>query len=755
MNLKKLIILALPFALLPGCSDDAALTFTAPSLDTPGTVFVGKSTGRETIDAVYSTGSADLTIKVDGVDVNMVTEGSKTLYGFGDAAGTTRTIRNAPIVTDELGIHAMRSLVFVTSGEEHTSAESYFYVRDTRGGINLIGGSSLSNFENVTQSSNLNITISILPKEINQGDSWLSLVPYSPFVDNGASLLFPTLVSTDATAPFSGETGCYLFWYRDHFFFGGNYFARSAYVYHKPGVGPIEFVNSTEQDGSGNIIATEGSSIAKQQSGTNIINGVSNADVVRFEQAIADSASTATNKFNNVTKIDASDISNPTGFDWIDIIMPGSNTPAPGQRGYAVHLAYPAVGYNVNLNTLTGPNYSGAFSPILEIDVDNDGIYDYVADNTSDLNIRTERSVGPFAANEPRNLSPVFISGTVRNSTNAGETLTLPIDSTPRNSRDVYIHINAFNDVVNNGAPHLYITGLADNSLPDMDIGKRIPVRVAIENITDKISSFNILQYELVWATSEAGVTARENVLNYLDTEFVSLGVTQAKPHIPAQSVAGTIYFQLILKTDATPPAGDNLEVLDITTPVYSVDIIDKTGITGTAPTPQVFVSPTSGSAPLKIDLYYGGSTDSDGLIDTVITDFGDGSTNEDSINGGSYTYSHDGVYPLTFYFVDNDGLTSSYTQTITVSSIGSLKLINQHQVAITELLFSEISDLEFGNDKLAGSLLPSTSTSFTKILAGQYDYRITLSDGRSFESRFTISGGQEAVLEVSKFLIP
>ncbi|MFT5505680.1 MAG: hypothetical protein ACI845_002529 [Gammaproteobacteria bacterium] len=754
MNKYLVISFVIHSIFVSGCSEDSSLSYTPPSLDTPETVYVGKSTAPETINAVYLTGSADITITIDDVEVNMVSEGGGELFGYGDALGTIRSMRNAPIITDELGIHAMRSLVFTTSGEEHTSAESYFYVRDARGGINLIGGTSLSNFANTTESTNLNITVNILPDEIASGESWFSLAAYTPFVNNGASLLFPKLLSTNAVAPFSGEPDNYLFWYRDHYLFAGEYYARSAFVYHKAGVGLVEFVTSIDTDINGNIIATSGSSTVRDQGGSGIINEITEADIIQFERSIADVGSTATNKFNNIVKLDADDISNPTGYDWIDVTVKLDN-PFPGQRGYAVHLAYPAVDYNVSFNSLTDPVFSGAFSPVLEIDINNDGIWDYIADNSSELSVRTDRLIEPFSANEPRNYSGIFISGSARSGSNPGETLELPIDSTARTTRDVYLQVFGYHDVVNNGEPYLYITGLTDNQLPDSNLGSPIPVRVSIENIDDKKTGFDIQQYELIWATTVSGVAARENVLSYLDTDFVPLGVAQSKPVIPAQSSIGTLYFQLILKTNVIPSVIDNQAVLDITTPVYTVNIVDKSSIELSPPTPQIFISPTSGSAPLTISAYIGGSTDSDGLVDTIITDFGNGEVNENSINGGEYTYTHDGDYPLTYYVVDNDGLTSSYTQLITVSSVGTLKLFNQHEVGISDISFSEVNDLSYGDNRIASTLLPSSSTSFGNILEGQYDYRIALTDGRIYEDRFVVAGGQETVIEVSRFLIP
>ncbi len=753
MNNKKIFTTcALLITALMGCSEESIdHTYTASSVDTPEVVYVGKSTGRHTIDSVYSTASAELTVKIEGVDENLAPEGSVALYGYGSSEGTTMNIRNSRIVTEELGIHAIRSLAFVTSGEEHTNALSYFYARDVRGGINLVGGSNLTNWTNATESANTNITLSALPAEINEGDSWFTLVPYSPInsANVGAgSYAFPTLLSVNATAPQSGEEGCYLFWYRQHYLWAGEYYVSSSYIYHKPGTGIVEAVYAIDYDANGQVAPTSGTSIAREQSGPGIMPEVTALDWIAFGQAIADGGSTATDKYDYIKIIDAADPSNPTGYDWVDV-----SVPATQGRNYKLHLAYPYVGYNANFNTLTDPVFTGTFAPVVQIDVNNDGIWDYVADNTSDLSIRTERPFGPFAANEPRNNSPIFISGGVRSTDGTG--VALPTDPTARDLRDVYLHVYGFHDVVNNGAPYLHVSGLTDNSFADMHVGERVPVRMSIENIIDKDTAFDMKQYELIWATTEAGVAARENVVSYLDTDFARLDELLYRAYIPAQAVAGTIYFQLVIKTNPVPPVGSNQEALDTSTPVYSVNILDATSSAGVAPTPQVFVTPTSGSAPLEVEIQVGGSNDKDGVIDKFIYDFGNGDIDQDASRGGIYTYHADGEYPLTIYVVDNDGNTSSYTKTISVSSYGSIVIRNQHEVAITEFYLAEIADTAWGEDRLSGSLYPSASTAFSDILEGVYDYQVFLSDGRSVTGRLTVNGGEELVLEVDKFNIP
>lgn len=749
MNKKLLITGAFLFSILTGCSEDVQHTYETPSVDTPDAVYVGKSSATEIIRAVYGAGSADITVDIDGTSVELVPEGSHTLYGYGAATGTARIIKNSRVVDEQLGVHATRSLVFITSGEEHTNALSYSYAKDIRGGVNLISETFLANWENNTNKDSFNETIPIIPEHVRVGDSWGAIESFSPALLDNANNWYPTLLSTNATAPYSGIEGCNMFWYRQHYIWAGQYYVNSRIVYLKPGRGVVEAVFEAEQNENYYLAPTSGSSVAKELSGPGVIPEIFYNNFTAFQQSIATTATTHSyNKMTDISVIKAGESGNLTGYDWVTI-----NIAETTDTGYKVEIQYPYTGYNVNFNTLTDPVYTGAYAPVFRIDIEGDGIWDYVADSTSSLNIRTEYPLGAFDVNEPKNHVPIFVSGNVRSTDGTG--VAIATDPYPRNMRDVYFKIFGFNELVHNGAPYVDIEGLKDNKFPDMHVDKRIPVRHGLENLEDNIKSFDFIQYELVWATTEAGVIARENVVGYLDASFVTTSGDDQIAYIPAQTSPGTIYFQFRVISDPAPQATSNQEVLNILTPVYTVEVLPGSNDSGIAPTPQVVVSPSIGSAPLTVTVATKASSDKDGVIERVMLDTGDGHF-ADNISGGTYTYEYDGDFKLELFFIDNDGNTSSYTKNIIVSSYGSVKLINSHDTSITEFYLSEVTNADsWGNDRLSGSLYPTSSTSFGDIFNGEYDYYLILSDGRELFGRVFISGGSETVIDVNKFLIP
>jgi PKD domain len=748
MNKKLLITGAFLSSVLMGCSDDAQHTYVTPSVDTPDAVYVGKSSATEIIRAVYGAGSADVTVDIDGTSVELMPEGTHTLYGHGEAAGTTRVIKNSRAVDESLGVHATRSLVFITSGEEHTNALSYSYAKDVRGGVNLISETFLANWENNTNKDSFNETIPVMPEHVRVGDSWGAIESFSPGLLGNANTWFPTLLSTNATAPYSGIEGCSLFWYRQHYFWAGVYYPNWVLVYHKAGSGVVEAIFKGDANANGELVPSSGASVSKEQVGPGVVPEFTLVELANFSWSIATTATTHSyNKLTDISIVKADDPSNPTGYDWVTI-----NIAETTDTKYKVQIKYPLTGYNVNFNTLTDPVYAGAYAPIFQIDINNDGIWDYVADKTSDLNIRTEYPLGAFDVNEPKNHTPIFVSGNVRSTDGTG--VAIATDPYPSNFRDVYLKIAGFNELVHNGAPYVDIEGLKDNKLPDMHVDKRIPVRHGMENLADNTKSFDFIQYELVWATTEAGVIARENVVSYLDESFVTTSADDQIAYIPAQTSPATVYFQFRVISSSTPAVTSNPEVLNILTPIYSVNVLAGSNDSGIAPTPQVVVSPSIGSAPLVVSVSTKASSDKDGVIERIMLDTGDGNFN-DNISGGTYTYEYDGEYKLELFFIDNDGNTSSYTKNIIVSSYGSVKIINSHDTSISEFYMTEKDSDLWGYDRLSGSLYPTSSTGFGDIFNGEYDYWLVLSDGRELFGRVFISGGSETVIDVNKFLIP
>ncbi len=114
---------------------------------------------------------------------------------------------------------------------------------------------------------------------------------------------------------------------------------------------------------------------------------------------------------------------------------------------------------------------------------------------------------------------------------------------------------------------------------------------------------------------------------------------------------------------------------------VYTVTltVTDNVGATNTAkatvtilaanmlPKASLNLSTGSGEAPLVVDFFAEGSTDSDGTIVSYAWDFGDkGSA---STSTASHTYTTAGMYTVTLTVTDNDGGVGTAQRTVTVSA--------------------------------------------------------------------------------------
>lgn len=85
------------------------------------------------------------------------------------------------------------------------------------------------------------------------------------------------------------------------------------------------------------------------------------------------------------------------------------------------------------------------------------------------------------------------------------------------------------------------------------------------------------------------------------------------------------------------------------------------------APTAVFTANPSTGSIPLTVTIDPSGSSDPDGTVDFYNWTFGDGQ--QQTYNQGitfNHTYDRSGIYTLTLEVVDNDGLTDTYSTTIT-----------------------------------------------------------------------------------------
>ena len=87
----------------------------------------------------------------------------------------------------------------------------------------------------------------------------------------------------------------------------------------------------------------------------------------------------------------------------------------------------------------------------------------------------------------------------------------------------------------------------------------------------------------------------------------------------------------------------------------------------GSPPVAALTVTPASGPAPLAVRMDATGSRD-DGEVKFVYWNFGDGTTDDSgTLRVANKTYSRPGTYPVTVRAVDNTGLSSTATETVTV----------------------------------------------------------------------------------------
>jgi len=86
------------------------------------------------------------------------------------------------------------------------------------------------------------------------------------------------------------------------------------------------------------------------------------------------------------------------------------------------------------------------------------------------------------------------------------------------------------------------------------------------------------------------------------------------------------------------------------------------------APTAAFTTTPSSGAAPLAVQLDASGSSDRDGSVTTYSWDFGDGSA-KGSGSTISHTFSAAGTYTVTLSVADNVGATGSTTRVVSASA--------------------------------------------------------------------------------------
>jgi PKD repeat protein len=201
----------------------------------------------------------------------------------------------------------------------------------------------------------------------------------------------------------------------------------------------------------------------------------------------------------------------------------------------------------------------------------------------------------------------------------------------------------------------------------------------------------------------------------------------------------------------ATPPA------VTYTLPgTYTVKltVTDNKGATGVAtktitvnrppnqtPTANLTATPTTGNAPLLVQLSSAGSSDPDGAISSYAWNFGNGTTSTSP--NPSATYNTPGTYSVSLTVTDNDGASAVKSTTVVVNppnlppvpviaatplSGSAPLLVNVNGAGSSDPDGSVVSYAwDFGNGQTATGALASTTFTAT----GSYVVRLTVTDNR------------------------
>ena len=173
------------------------------------------------------------------------------------------------------------------------------------------------------------------------------------------------------------------------------------------------------------------------------------------------------------------------------------------------------------------------------------------------------------------------------------------------------------------------------------------------------------------------------------------------------------------------------------------------------APVAQVAATPSTGTAPLLVQLSSAGSSDSDGAIASYAWNFGDGQTGTGPSPSHAYTVA--GSYTVTLIVTDTDGATAAKSTTVTVTAANQLPtaviqatptagaaplLVNVNGASSTDPDGSIVEyKWDFGNGQTATG--PTSSTTYAS--AGSYTVRLTVKDDkgatRSTTTTVVVSG--------------
>ncbi len=122
---------------------------------------------------------------------------------------------------------------------------------------------------------------------------------------------------------------------------------------------------------------------------------------------------------------------------------------------------------------------------------------------------------------------------------------------------------------------------------------------------------------------------------------------------------------------NANNPALFQLQTVRVTYTISDLDAFEKLGKSGSnnqPPTASFTANPTSGKAPLTVNLDASASTDSDGTISSYEWSSSDEATITAGANS-SITFNSHGSYDITLTVIDDQGSKNTSTETIIVSS--------------------------------------------------------------------------------------
>ena len=167
------------------------------------------------------------------------------------------------------------------------------------------------------------------------------------------------------------------------------------------------------------------------------------------------------------------------------------------------------------------------------------------------------------------------------------------------------------------------------------------------------------------WTTDEPST----GVVNYGQSTAYGLSVSSsslATTHSVNLTglAAGTLHHYRIQATDA---AGNSASTADLTFTTLAAGNV--------APTARFSVTPSSGAAPLAVNLNASASSDSDGALVSYAWDFGDGAVGSGVTT--SHTYAAAGVYTVQLTVTDDAGAVDTATATVTVLSSGSSGIVS------------------------------------------------------------------------------